>query len=197
MRVYISWWGLFIKKMRWWTLNLHLHTTDECPKEPHHAQELHSAQVFHGVLLTDVRHCVQSSTDQHESIPQQHMTTCSDRDTHKAQDTEIKYFCSRWWHFKPHKTQSMIHSSCSFFNCPLFIFCTWSKIPTEFGKRSMRRKTKISIKHNQGVMKLCPYLPPIIKYLLEPWSLPASRSAPTIAPTPSKHTATAIKCNGL
>ncbi len=77
------------------------------------------------------------------------------------------------------------------------IFCNRSKIPTEFGKRFMRRKTKISIKHNQGVMKLCPFLPPIIKYLLEPWSLPASRSAPTIAPTPSKHTATAIKCNGL
>lgn len=30
-------------------------------------------------------------------------------------------------------------------------------------------------------------------YLLDPWSLPARMSAPTMAPTPNKHTATATK----
>lgn len=49
----------------------HLYGADDSPKQANHAEELHSAQVFYGVFLTHVRHCIQRCTDQDQTVTQQ------------------------------------------------------------------------------------------------------------------------------
>lgn len=51
--------------------HLHLYGADDCAEKADHAQELHPAQVLHGVLLTHIRHRIQRSTEEHQTITQQ------------------------------------------------------------------------------------------------------------------------------
>lgn len=48
--------------------HLHLYGADDCAKQANHAQELHPAQVLHCVFLTDIRHGVQRSAEQHQTV---------------------------------------------------------------------------------------------------------------------------------
>lgn len=43
--------------------SLQLYATGEGPKEAHHAQELDSAQVLHGVLLAHVGYSIEDGTE--------------------------------------------------------------------------------------------------------------------------------------
>lgn len=51
--------------------NSQLDAAEEGPKESHHAEELHTAQVLHDELLTDVGDPVQRSSSQNQKIPKQ------------------------------------------------------------------------------------------------------------------------------
>ena len=67
---------------------LHLDPTYEGAEEAHHAQELHPAQVLHRVLLTHVGHGVQAGTDEHQTVSQQNVCSCADRQTDRQRDRE-------------------------------------------------------------------------------------------------------------
>lgn len=55
-----------------------LETTDEGPKQAHHAQELDSAQVLHRVLLAHVGYSIEDSAEQDQAIAQHHVIGCKD-----------------------------------------------------------------------------------------------------------------------
>lgn len=49
-------------------IHLHLYGADDCAEQADHTQELHSAQVPDCVFLTHVRHSVQRSAEQHQTV---------------------------------------------------------------------------------------------------------------------------------
>lgn len=69
--------------------NLQLNAADDGPKEPHHAQELHSTQVLHRVLLARVGHGVQDGAEQDQHVAQQHVTGCKGKKVKYELITEI------------------------------------------------------------------------------------------------------------
>lgn len=60
--------------------NPQLYATDEGPKEAHHAQEFDPAQVLHCVLLAHIGYSIEGSTEQDQTIPQHHMTGCTEKE---------------------------------------------------------------------------------------------------------------------
>lgn len=56
--------------------NPQLDTTDEGPEQSHHAQELDPAQVLHRVLLAQVGHSVENSTEQDQAVAQYDISGC-------------------------------------------------------------------------------------------------------------------------
>lgn len=60
----------------WIPTDSHLYGTDDGAEEAQHAQELHPAEVLHGVLLTHVRDGVQGGADQNQAVAQEDVCSC-------------------------------------------------------------------------------------------------------------------------